>query len=128
MTLHRKKCLSEGKEKKNTQSKFFEVIKRSKVKNVTYRSKLGLLGFICVMIQSDEVESRFNLVTATTEHVISAYALTAHLITPAGRQGVKKVRSEEKLKWNKLTGGVSETFYCRLHAGILRQFSTPTYV
>lgn len=32
MTLHRKKCLSEGKEKKNTQSKFFEVIKRSKVK------------------------------------------------------------------------------------------------
>ena len=83
---------------------------------MTHRSKLGLLGFICVMIQSDEVESRLNLVTATTEHVISAYALTAHLITPVGRQGVEKVRAEEKLNWNKLTGGVSETFYCHLHA------------
>ena len=80
------------------------------------------------MIQSDKVESRLNLVTATTEHVISAYALTAHLITPAGRQGVEKVRAKEKLKWNKLTGGVSETCCCRLHAGILHQLvSEPHY-
>ena len=51
---------------------------------MTHRSKLGVLGLVGVVIQSDEVESRLDLITASTKHVISADALTAPLIAPAG--------------------------------------------
>lgn len=75
------------------------VIKRSEVKGqtVTYRSKLGLLGLIRVVIQTDEVKSRLHLIAAPTEHVISADTLTAHLITPVGRQEVVKKQAEGNL-------------------------------
>lgn len=55
---------------------------RSKVTETTHGSKLGVLGLVGVVIQSDEVESRLDLIAASPEHVISADALTAHLITP----------------------------------------------
>lgn len=51
---------------------------------VTYRSKLGVLSFVCVVIQTNEVEPRLHLITAAAEHVISAGALTGHLVTPGG--------------------------------------------
>lgn len=57
---------------------------------MTYRSKLGILGLVRVVIQTDEVKSRLHLIAAPTEHVISADALTAHLITPVGRQEVEE--------------------------------------
>lgn len=52
------------------------------------------------MVQSNEVESRLNLIAATTEHVISADALTTHLVTPAGKQEVENVRTNEEVKIN----------------------------
>lgn len=70
---------------------------------VTYRSKVGVLSFICVVIQSNKVESRLHLITATTKHVIPADALSAHLIAPAGRQERETVRTRgegKKLKWS----------------------------
>lgn len=53
---------------------------------MTHRSKLGILGFICVVIQGDEVEPGLHLITAAAKHVISADTLPGHLITPAGTQ------------------------------------------
>lgn len=51
---------------------------------VPYRSELGVLSFVCVVIQTNEVEPRLHLITAATEHVISAGALAGHLIAPGG--------------------------------------------
>lgn len=51
---------------------------------VTCRSELGVLSFVCVVIQTNEVEPGLHLITAAAEHVISAGALTGHLITPGG--------------------------------------------
>lgn len=56
-----------------------------------YRSELGVLSFVCVVIQTNEVEPRLHLITASTEHVISAGALTGHLITPGGAHTQSKV-------------------------------------
>lgn len=55
----------------------------------TNGSKHGILCFIGVVIQSNEVETRLDLIAAPTKHVISASALTAQLITPAGGQKVR---------------------------------------
>lgn len=44
------------------------------------RSKLSVLCLVSVVVQSDEVESGFNLIAAAAEHVISADALTSQLI------------------------------------------------
>lgn len=52
--------------------------------SVAYRSELGVLSFVCVVIQTNEVEPRLHLIAAATKHVISAGALTGHLITPGG--------------------------------------------
>ena len=65
---------------------------------MTHGSKFGILSLVGVVIQSNEVESRLNLITATTKHVISADALTTHLITPARTEEADNVRTckEEK--------------------------------
>ena len=52
----------------------------------THRSKVGVFGLVGVVIQSDEVEPRLDLITAATKHVVSAHALTAHLVTPEHKQ------------------------------------------
>lgn len=57
---------------------------------MTYRPKLGILGLIRVVIQTDEVKSRLHLIAAPTEHVMSADALAAHLVTPVGGQEVEE--------------------------------------
>lgn len=64
------------------------VIKRSEVagQKGTHRPKLGILSLVRVVIQTDEVKSRLHLIAAPPEHVISADTLTAHLVTPVGRQ------------------------------------------
>lgn len=63
---------------------------------MTYRSKLGVLCLVRIMIQSNEVESRLDLITLTSEHMISAGTLTAHLITPAGIQEVRTIKKKGK--------------------------------
>lgn len=55
---------------------------------MTHRSKLSVLCLVSVVVQSDEVESGFNLIAAAAEHVISADALTSQLIAPAGQREV----------------------------------------
>lgn len=57
---------------------------------MTYRSKLGVLCLVRVVIQTNEVKSRLHLIAAAAEHVISADTLTAHLVTPVGREGRKQ--------------------------------------
>lgn len=42
----------------------------------TYRSELGVLCFISVMVQSDEVKTRFHLVAASAKHVLATLTLT----------------------------------------------------
>lgn len=63
----------------------------------TYRSKLGVLGLVRVVVQTDEVKPRLHLIAAPTEHVIPADALAAHLITPVGRQEVEERRAGGKV-------------------------------
>lgn len=40
-----------------------------------YRAKLGILGLVGVVVQSDEVEPGFHLVTLTPKHVITTLTL-----------------------------------------------------
>lgn len=48
-----------------------------------HRSVPGILCLVGVVIQSDEVETGLHLVTASSEHVIPAYALSSLRVTAA---------------------------------------------
>lgn len=62
---------------------------------MTHGPELGVLRLVRVVVQTDEVKSRLHLIAAPPEHVISADTLTAHLVTPVGRQEVEE-RHERK--------------------------------
>lgn len=57
----------------------------------TYWSKLGVLCFISVVVQSDEVKTRFHLVAAPAKHVLSTLTL-ARFRRTAGKRNVKRFR------------------------------------
>lgn len=48
-----------------------------------YRSVLGVLRLVGVVIQSDEVETRLHLIAPPPEHVLPADALTRVRVTAA---------------------------------------------
>lgn len=65
---------------------------------MTHRPKLGILSLVRVVIQTDEIKSRLHLIAAPPEHVIPADALTAHLVTPVGRQEVEEGEAGRRKK------------------------------
>lgn len=63
---------------------------------MTYGTELGVLSLVRVVIQTDKIKSRLHLIAAPPEHVIPADTLTAHLVTPVGRQEVKEGEAGRK--------------------------------
>lgn len=63
---------------------------------MTHGPKLGVLGLVRVVVQTDDVKSRLHLIAASPEHVISAVTLTAHLVAPVGGQEVEDRRAGRK--------------------------------
>lgn len=63
---------------------------------MTHGAELGVLRLVRVVVQTDEVKSRLHLIAAPPEHVISADTLTAHLVTPVGRQEVEERHAGSK--------------------------------
>lgn len=83
------------KEGSPNQQKILNGHQKVRGQKVTHRPKVGVLSLVGVVIQTDEVKSRLHLIAAPPEHVISADTLTAHLVTPAGRQEVEEQSQEE---------------------------------
>lgn len=56
---------------------------------------MGIFGLVGVVIQSNEVEPRLDLITATTKHMVFADTLASHLVTPE-KKGSRIIRKEPK--------------------------------
>lgn len=67
----------------------------------TYWSKLGVFCFISVVVQSDEVKTRFHLVAAPAKHVLATLTL-ARFRRTTGKSNVKKFRWFFWKVWRKI--------------------------
>lgn len=68
----------------------------------TYRSKLGVLSFISVVVQSDEVKTRLHLVAASAKHVLTTLTLTRFWRATGKIHNVRKFRWSFLKIWRKI--------------------------